>query len=780
MMDLPPAEQGNYGFDNGGNVNEDQCRCDSRSLELATASGEIERVNILIDSCTNVNHQREHFGHALQTAAVFSNMEMIDFLINKGADLNQSDFAGYGSVLQAAAGSGNLEMAEFLVDKGADINQSSFGAYGSPLQVAASSGKLEMARFLVDKGADVNQQGGQYGSALQIAASSGDLEIARFLVDKGADINHHGGDHGSALQIAVSSGDLEMAKFLVDKGADVNHHSRDHGSALQIAVSSGDLEMAKFLVDKDANVYLQNGFQMTALHYAVRRKEAEIVKFLLGKNAYPDAQNDTGATPLDLAIQLRNTEIIQLLLPKMESAPFLSTKSWRSALHLESAEALMFTFRGHLSVEPVEVSVIPPFMRDDEKAVRICYFLCQPDTTGKIDVADIARMGFMDLIPKHLVHIVCDNGMPHFISPTSTFRCRWWRSNPRELVPSRGPEASLLPNPDLCGQLDSREFLIENWFTMSCLTITDNNWPSQQTPIPETYNQLEQVEGFFCAVAKRPKDGFTGGSSTEKPLRPVFSVTTCGDTSVKLIESIEDLITPLIEKLDRTFEKNNLEAGRQLSNARLDVLRNGGRSEGLLPRLLSDATVIEYMTENHAHIVRSLTGLIDYVAKLQDGPWKLSEQAEKDCREKIKSLKAHRETLRELLERSQNIIQLEFNLASILEARRSTSTNRSLKRLTWVTFVFLPLVFVASLFGMNVDILSRDPSWWWYFPIAGGFLLLTFGVWIIFKRFNTLEGSLERYFAWLTGDGIPAEVKHPTRNRDRRGSDRWANLKKFV
>ncbi|KAI0191374.1 hypothetical protein EV127DRAFT_64302 [Xylaria flabelliformis] len=101
------------------------------------------------------------------------------------------------------------------------------------------------------------------------------------------------------------------------------------------------------------------------------------------------------------------------------------------------------------------------------------------------------------------------------------------------------------------------------------------------------------------------------------------------------------------------------------------------------------------MTENHARIVRSLTGLVDCVTKLQDGPWKLSEQAEKASREGIKRLEAHRETLRELLERSQNIIQLEFNLASILEARKSTSTNRSMKRLTWVTFVFLPLLFVA-------------------------------------------------------------------------------------
>lgn len=39
---------------------------------------------------------------------------------------------------------------------------------------------------------------------------------------------------------------------------------------------------------------------------------------------------------------------------------------------------------------------------------------------------------------------------------------------------------------------------------------------------------------------------------------------------------------------------------------------------------------------------------------------------------------------------------------------------------------------------MNVDILSHDPSWWYYFPIAGGFLLFTFAVWIFFKRYDSV------------------------------------------
>ncbi|KAH6962424.1 hypothetical protein BKA56DRAFT_174480 [Ilyonectria sp. MPI-CAGE-AT-0026] len=59
--------------------------------------------------------------------------------------------------------------------------------------------------------------------------------------------------------------------------------------------------------------------------------------------------------------------------------------------------------------------------------------------------------------------------------------------------------------------------------------------------------------------------------------------------------------------------------------------------------------------------------------------------------------------------------------------------SRSMKRLSWITFIFLPLTFISGLFGMNVDVLKSNPSWWWYIPFAIGTMLITCTVWIIFK-----------------------------------------------
>lgn len=35
---------------------------------------------------------------------------------------------------------------------------------------------------------------------------------------------------------------------------------------------------------------------------------------------------------------------------------------------------------------------------------------------------------------------------------------------------------------------------------------------------------------------------------------------------------------------------------------------------------------------------------------------------------------------------------------------------------------------------MNVDGLKSNPAWWWHLPLAMLTTLLTFAVWIIFKR----------------------------------------------
>ncbi|KAH8817555.1 ankyrin repeat-containing domain protein [Flagelloscypha sp. PMI_526] len=258
---------------------------------------------------------------ALQRAASKGNLEMARLLVAKGADVNAG--GKHHTALQNTAFKGNLEMARFLVEKGADVNAG--GKHHTALQNAALEGNLEIARFFIEKGADVNA-GGKDETALQRAASMGNLEMVRFLVEKGADVNA-GGKHHTALQNAALEGNLEMARLLVEKGADVNARGKHH-TALRSAASNGNLEMVRFLVEKGADVNA-GGKYSRALQRAAFEGDLEMVRFLVEKGADVNASGKY-STALQNAISKRNLEIAGFLVEK--GADFIAGGKYNTVL----------------------------------------------------------------------------------------------------------------------------------------------------------------------------------------------------------------------------------------------------------------------------------------------------------------------------------------------------------------------------------------------------------------------------------------------------------------
>ena len=55
-----------------------------------------------------------------------------------------------------------------------------------------------------------------------------------------------------------------------------------------------------------------------------------------------------------------------------------------------------------------------------------------------------------------------------------------------------------------------------------------------------------------------------------------------------------------------------------------------------------------------------------------------------------------------------------YKSISIRDARQSLQLNTSLWRLSWVTFIFLPLTFLSSFFGMNLGDLRGNGTIKWY------------------------------------------------------------------
>lgn len=89
----------------------------------------------------------------------------------------------------------------------------------------------------------------------------------------------------------------------------------------------------------------------------------------------------------------------------------------------------------------------------------------------------------------------------------------------------------------------------------------------------------------------------------------------------------------------------------------------------------------------------------------------------------------------DLIKPTANLADLMYKSVEIRDSRHSLQLNASLWRLSWITFIFLPLTFMVGFFGMNVDTFRDDPSIKWYFLSAIPMMLLVFILWFATKNF---------------------------------------------
>ena len=109
------------------------------------------------------------------------NLEMITEAIDNGADVNQQ--AMYGTPLFHAISRGKVEIVEVLLENGADIELVSAGTDRTPLMYALKNGSSEVVRYLVQRGANVNARNKKGKHVLSFAG----FDMRDFLIEEGAD-----------------------------------------------------------------------------------------------------------------------------------------------------------------------------------------------------------------------------------------------------------------------------------------------------------------------------------------------------------------------------------------------------------------------------------------------------------------------------------------------------------------------------------------------------------------------------------------------------------------
>lgn len=266
-------------------------------LAEVVAKKKIDSVKYLVETCHLDVNQASEYTSPLIAAAQKGDLDLVSYLIRRGADVNKPTGNGRDSPLTVAAYRGHIDTVRCLIQNGADPNNPPAGDYFGSALIAAlvtSDGK-KCATFLLENGADVNMVvAGEYGSALATAARMNSIEMVKLLLEAGADVNASlpSTTKGSALAAVAprrgTGSTEEVLRCLLDAGAIVDKplEGQKYPSALSAAAAAGYTDNVKILLEAgaDPNLPLRGEF-VSALAAAEDANRSDCVELLLETGA---------------------------------------------------------------------------------------------------------------------------------------------------------------------------------------------------------------------------------------------------------------------------------------------------------------------------------------------------------------------------------------------------------------------------------------------------------------------------------------------------------------
>ncbi len=318
-------------------------------IHRAAEAGDLAKVKALVEGDPALVKAKDENGRTpLHWAARGGHFEVLQYLVDRGADLNAIDNNGIAP-LHSLARSGQTEAARLLIDKGADIDIKD-PVKLTPLNMAAESGLEAMVKLLIEKGANIENKHA-YGRTPLVGAARerGNINVIRMLLDAGADVNSSDNWGATALDLAAWRGFEEVVNLLLErgallpdapikirellqnaaekrltglfsriaeKGADLTFPIEDGGTLLNAAASGGAVPILETLLAKGLDINRQDGNGWSPLHFAAEMGHADAVAFLLTKKANINARTLMGQTAYNIAEENGNPDVARALAEK--------------------------------------------------------------------------------------------------------------------------------------------------------------------------------------------------------------------------------------------------------------------------------------------------------------------------------------------------------------------------------------------------------------------------------------------------------------------------------
>jgi len=309
------------------------------ALEAAVQSNEVETVQLLLDNGIDLIEDEDMCATALLRAVECANIQMLEFLINKGADVRK-----HGSQIMSFDPNLNempvdlLDKFKLLVESGVSVRDYTGGQRYSALGMSIRSELWECMDFLLEAGADPNvvYSAGLNGSALNeaLAAHEINLKAVEKLLARGADVNLRAGKGGTPFVNAIVSGAESLYRLFLDHGAiiDPPEPYGHFGTPLRAAMFVNYRDTAHDLLNRGVNIHSSSGessLLTLACAYSSTIGQVAMVERLLSLGSDIEGEDGCGwvndqtvgpervpMTPLQAAVESGREDVVTLLLDK--------------------------------------------------------------------------------------------------------------------------------------------------------------------------------------------------------------------------------------------------------------------------------------------------------------------------------------------------------------------------------------------------------------------------------------------------------------------------------
>ncbi|KAH3744897.1 palmitoyltransferase AKR1 [Pelomyxa schiedti] len=215
------------------------------------------------------------------TAAKFGLLpKVLQFFEEDPRSVNMKDATDATTPLHWASYNAHLEVVKFLVSKGADLEAVTNGDKRTPLHWAIVGGNLSVVAYLLKQGSDLEHLDARGNNSLHIAVQHGSDKCTFYCVLKGIPINATDSEGHTPLHWAAYEGNDIVLRFLINNGANINHPDAAGKTPLHWAAIKGNLFCCKVLVSEGADPHRQDNSGSTPLVCAFEKKFLPIARFL--------------------------------------------------------------------------------------------------------------------------------------------------------------------------------------------------------------------------------------------------------------------------------------------------------------------------------------------------------------------------------------------------------------------------------------------------------------------------------------------------------------------